>query len=347
MKKKLLVLLVVLLVASFGFMRSPAKAAQDRLVYACFRVGTSFYFEAVGLTQLLNQYTNFTAIVQPYPAPASVIKALHDRKADIQSQNKRWAHDYTFGDKSLLKHAKFYPEIRAIMGSQHVPFGWVTRPDTGIKSIADLKGRKVTFKIPGLTLSPLMSAASLRAVGIDPDKDVKHIPFPNSPAAARGLKSKKIDAMWGALATSYLQAVKATVGLEVIPFPPELFAKLRQNLKESYALRELPKGYYTTIQKKMYVAGLPSVVIAREDLPDEVAYQVVKLSTEKVKVTRRIHKLFREHGRPEYQVPDDFMTPYHRGAIKYYKEAGIWTSAYEARQQKLMDKLQKLVQSRK
>jgi hypothetical protein len=223
----------------------------------------------------------------------------------------------------------------------------VTRPDTGIKKIADLKGRKLTFKIPGLKLSPMMSADSLRAVGIDPEKDVKHIPFPNSPAAARGLKSKKIDAMWGALATSYIQAVKATVGLVVLPFPPEVFEKILPILNASYSLRELPAGYYTTIEKKQYVVGLPSTIITRTDLPEEVAYQLIKLSTEHVKTTKRIHKLFREHGRPEYQLPDDFLIPFHPGAIRFFKEKGMWTSAYEACQKKLNDELQRRVQSSK
>ena len=323
------------------------SAAQDRFVYACFRVGTSFYFEAVGITQLLNQYANATAIVQPYPAPTAVFKALHEKKADMASQNKKWAHDYTYGDTSVLKHAKFYPETRVVMGSSHVPFGWVTRPDTGIKTIADLRGRKVTFKIPGLTMSPIMAAASLRATGIDPDKDVKHVPFPNSPSAAKGLKGKKIDAMWGALGTSYIQAVQATVGLSVISFPPDVFEKLSPVLRDTYALRELPAGYYTTLDKKTYVAGLPSVIITREDVSADIVYQVVKLTTEHAKTTRRIHKLFREHGKPEYQITENFQTPFHPGAIKYYKEAGTWTPAYEAQQSQLLEKLRKKVQASK
>jgi hypothetical protein len=192
-----------------------------------------------------------------------------------------------------------------------------------------------------------MSAASLRASGIDPEKDVKHVPYSSSPAAAKGLKSKKIDAMWGALATSYIQAVQATVGLSVLSFPPDVFEKLPLFLRESYALRELPAGYYGTLDRKVHVAGLPSVIITREDVPEEIVYQVLKLTTEHVKTTRRIHKLFREHGKPEYQLPGDFLTPYHPGAIRYFKEAGLWTPAIEARQGKLLEELQKKVQASK
>ncbi len=348
MKRKVLyAFFVVVLFVGFIISGPSTSTAQDRFVYACFRVGTSFYFEAVGVTQLLNQYANVTAIVQPYPAPASVLKALHEKKADMASQNKKWAHDYTYGDTSLLKHAKFYPEIRVVMGSSHVPFGWVTRPDTGIKTIADLKGRKVTFKIPGLSMSPMMAAATLRASGVDPDKDVKHVPYPNSPAAAKGLKGKKIDAMWGALATSYIQAVQATVGLSVLSIPPDVFEKLSPTLKDAYALRELPAGYYTTLDRKIYVAGLPSVIITRTDVSEDIVYQVLKITTDHVKTTRRIHKLFREHGKPEYQITDNFLTPFHKGAIRYFKEAGTWTPAYDARQSQLLEKLRKKVQASK
>lgn len=346
-RKALFSFFMIVLFVGIIFGGPGVTAAQDRFVYACFRVGTSFYFEAIGVTQLLNQYANLTAIVQPYPAPPAVFKALHDKKADMISQNKRWSHDYTYGDTSVLKHAKFYPETRAVMGSSHVPFGWVTRPDTGINTISDLRGRNVTFKIPGLTMSPMMAEASLEAAGIDPEKGVKHVPFPNSPAAAKGLKGKKIDAMWGALGTSYIQEVQATVGLSVISFPPDVFEKLSPVLQDTYSLRELPAGYYTTLDKKTYVAGLPSVIITRDDVSEDIVYQVLKLTTEHAKTTQRIHQLFREHGKPEYQITKNFNVPFHNGALRYFKEVGIWTPTYEARQSQLLEELQKKVQASK
>jgi TRAP-type uncharacterized transport system substrate-binding protein len=135
--------------------------------------------------------------------------------------------------------------------------------------------------------------------------------------------------------------------MEVLPFPPEVYDKISPIMKTSYSIRELPAGYFEALEKKQYVVGLPSIVVCRTDFPEELAYTLLKLDTEKVKKIRRIHPLFREHGRPEYQLTDDFPIPFHPGAIRYFKEAKMWTPAHEARQKHLSEELEKRVRSSK
>jgi TRAP-type uncharacterized transport system substrate-binding protein len=52
--------------------------------------------------------------------------------------------------------------------------------------------------------------------------------------------------------------------------------------------------------------------------------------------------VFKEWGVKEYALPAQVVIPVHPGAIKYFKEAGMWTPAHEAQQQQVLGELKKL-----
>lgn len=320
---------------------TPAPEKLERLIWASFRVGTSLYFADVGLTQLMNQYTDYTSIVQPFPSGVSIYDALHEKKIDLAVQLSSWAYDFAFGIKRVVPVEKHYPEIRGIMGGHTSWWAWVTRADTGIKTIADLKGHTVHYLTPGINLAHIIGGDSLRAAGIDPEKDVKHISFDSNEASAKGLANKQVDAIWVSIQSAYMEEAAAVRPLVVLPFPKEIYDKMSEESKETHIIQELPAGYLPLITQNISAVGWPAIVICRDDLPNDVAYQVVKVTMEHAKEVLTIHPLFREYGKWEYQLPDYFVVPFHPGAIKFFKEAGKWTPAHEARQKKLLDQLKK------
>jgi phosphonate transport system substrate-binding protein len=70
----------------------------------------------------------------------------------------------------------------------------VTWPDSGIKTIADVKGRSFAFSDPASTSGHLFPAYGLRKNGIDPDKDVKAIYAGSHTSSFEALYNHKVDA---------------------------------------------------------------------------------------------------------------------------------------------------------
>jgi phosphonate transport system substrate-binding protein len=82
----------------------------------------------------------------------------------------------------------------------------VTYPDSGIKTVADIKGRSFAFSDPASTSGHLFAAYGLRKAGLDPDKDVRGIYAGSHTSSFEALYNHKVDA--GELNSEQLESAK-------------------------------------------------------------------------------------------------------------------------------------------
>jgi TRAP transporter TAXI family solute receptor len=190
----------------------------------------------------------------------------------------------------------------------------------------------------------MMGDDTLRAVGIDPKKDIKHIAFGKPEITRRALKEKKVDAILTSLGGAALQEVKATVGIKALPFSQKIYDALRPEMKKMVMMVDLPAGYVIGVEKDQPVFAWPKFVACRADFDEQSAYTIVKTFMEHGRELAKVSGTFRETAIKKFALPDpaSIVVPLHPGAVKYFKEAGLWSAAYEARQQELLNELSKL-----
>ncbi|HZQ00294.1 MAG TPA: phosphate/phosphite/phosphonate ABC transporter substrate-binding protein [Reyranella sp.] len=82
----------------------------------------------------------------------------------------------------------------------------VTYPASGIKTVADIKGRSFAFSDPSSTSGHLFPAYGLRKAGVDPDRDIKAIYAGSHTSSFEALYNKKVDA--GELNSEQLESAK-------------------------------------------------------------------------------------------------------------------------------------------
>jgi TRAP transporter TAXI family solute receptor len=228
------------------------------------------------------------------------------------------------------------------MGGSVLWWSWITLPENNIKTIADLKGKRVNYMTPGHGLKTAIGEDTLRAVGIDPVKDVKNISYDDTNVAKEGLQHKKIDALLSALAGAKIVELKSMVGLEVVPTPPEIHNALRPELKRVMISREVPAKYLAVVDKPTFLLGHQLLLVCREDLHEQAAYLIVKTIMENARELDKVGPVFKEWGVKQYALPLQPVVPVHSGAMKYFKEAGMWTPVHEAQQQQVLAELAKL-----
>jgi hypothetical protein len=222
--------------------------------------------------------------------------------------------------------------LRVLQSGNDILMGFLTRADTGIKSIEELKGKKVTYQIPGATLMTKLGMVQLQAFGLDPRKDVIPLKAEFTTVALTNLMEKRTDAIMAALSGSKMAEAETKTGLRVLPFPESKVPFLQQSLPVLFGTKT-PAGM-PGVAPGIPVVANANITIATKEMDDETAYIIVKTLLENYKELLPIHTDF-GGWTPERAVRDLSM-PYHPGAIKYYKEKGLWTNEMEQRQMQLL-----------
>jgi TRAP transporter TAXI family solute receptor len=212
--------------------------------------------------------------------------------------------------ETLRAIANLYPE------SVHV----IVRKGLGIKSVADLKGKRVSIDEPGS--GTLVNArAILAAYGLS-EKDIRP-EYLKQQQSAEKLKDGSLDAFLQT--TGYPQGtiveLATTSGIELVPLAGAEAEKLRGQFK-FFAPDEIPAGVYKDVPAtKTLAVGAQWVTSAK--LPAELVYEVTKaLWSEKTRAA-----LDGGHAKGKAIRKETALAgigiPLHPGAEKFYKEAGL------------------------
>ena len=83
----------------------------------------------------------------------------------------------------------------------------------------------------------------------------------------------------------------------------------------------IPAGIYAALKANYQTVGLYNFAIAHKDLPDDLAYAIVKTVFEKHGLLVAAHSAAKETLATN--VSRNTFLPFHPGAVRYYKEIGI------------------------
>lgn len=197
-----------------------------------------------------------------------------------------------------------------------------TLKKSGIKTFADLKGKKISVGAAGGSMHKFMSLY-LKAHGIDPEKDVKlfHLPPMESVDA---LRDGRIDAVMeiAAIPTAALTDLSTTHPINIIEFAPGLREKF---LKENpmFVPLTIPAGTYKGVDKDVPTVGMLAIWACHKDLPEDIVYEIVKAiySNDGLTYLKKVHAAAQSITRED--AAKNMPIPIHPGAIKFYKEEGL------------------------
>jgi hypothetical protein len=198
------------------------------------------------------------------------------------------------------------------------------RADSDIKTIADLKGRRVSAGFNAQKTIGRIIAAHLASAGLS-YKDVKQVLTPNVSRSAEDFSSGKTDVLFFALGSAAVKQAAATVGgLRVLPIDdsPAALARMEEVLPGSYVMEVKPSPQYDGITQPTKVIAFDMVLSTNAGVSDDVVYQVTKAIHDNkaaLAATFPPFNLFKPDGMAKV-VKD---VPFHPGALKYYQEVGL------------------------
>jgi len=213
-----------------------------------------------------------------------------------------------------------YPDLRAVF-SGHVSYWHMfTLERTGIKTIQDLKGRKVALGYPGGSVE-IVSREILAEYGLIPDRDFKKV-FLTHSEVVDALKDETIEAgaiLTGAPSGNVLD-LAATHKVRILAVTPDMQDKIIK--KFPYYLRGVYKaGMYPGITENVPALTVGSYLTTNKSANEELIYLTAKLIGENTKKLADMHPSGLEWSLET--VKKGFAIPVHPGALKYFKEKGI------------------------
>lgn len=195
----------------------------------------------------------------------------------------------------------------------------VTLDNSGIKTIADLKGKKISVPTIGNT-AYYQAVAILEQYGITL-KDVKASPMLYA-EAADALKDGNLDAIFiaGGIPQSAVTDLDTTKKIRFLDIEK---SKVSSILKAYpyWGIYTIPAGTYKNMKNDTNVMTATVTLAANLNLDDNMVYKITKILNESVSEMKVIHQDGQYWNKETtYKVIDLGIVPIHPGALKYYKE---------------------------
>jgi uncharacterized protein len=199
----------------------------------------------------------------------------------------------------------------------------VSITSTGIKKMADLKGKRISTGSGG-SATEVMAFRVIEAAGLDKDKDMTRERL-GVAESVNALKDRKIDGFFwvGGLPTAAVTDLANSPGVTIqLIDHAELVPAMNQKYGNLYVKDRIPKEIYKGMTADNAQATVMNILVAHQSMDEKTAYNIVKTIFEKRDDLIRAHKEA-ENIKLENQKTEASSVPWHPGAIKYFAEKGI------------------------
>jgi hypothetical protein len=194
----------------------------------------------------------------------------------------------------------------------------VATADSGIRTLADLKGKRISVGAPK-SGTELNARAILKAAGLSYSDfaKVEYLPFGES---VELMKNRQLDVTLqsAGLGVSSLRDLATSTKIVVVPIPADVVAKVGD---PAYKPATIPAKTYEGQDKDVPSAIIGNVLVTSDKVPEQTVYLMTKALFENLPSLVAAHNAARdiklEHA------TEGFAVPLHPGAARYYKEAHI------------------------
>lgn len=302
--------------AGIGLAAAPAKAETFINILTG---GTSgvYYPLGVALSKIYGEKIEGARTqVQSTKASVENLNLIQQGKGEIaltlgDSLKLAWEGNEEAGFKTKLDKlrgiAAVYPNYIQIVASK----------ESGIKSLADLKGKSLSVGAPK-SGTEVNARAIFAAAGMSYDDlgKTEYLPFAES---VELIKNRQLDATLqsAGLGVASIRDLSTSVDVTMVAVPADVVAKLGAPFVEA----TIPAGTYKGQDADTQTVAVINFLVTNSEVSDEIAYQMTKQLFENLPEMVAAHKA--ATAIKLESAIKGMPVPLHPGAEKYYKEKGI------------------------
>lgn len=223
-----------------------------------------------------------------------------------------WNGNEEVGFKTPLK------KLRGVSGVYSNYIQIVASAESGIKTVADLKGKRISVGAPK-SGTELNARAILKAAGLS-YKDfakVEYLPFGES---VELIKNRQLDVTLqsAGLGVASIRDLATSVKIVVVPIPADVVAKVGD---AAYQAGMIPAGTYDGQTQDTPTAIIPNFLVTHDGVPAELVYKMTKAMYDNLDMLVAAHAAAKAIKLAD--AVKGMPVPLHPGAERYYKEKGL------------------------
>lgn len=296
------------------------------------------YSQGVGMGEILKKYAGINVQAIQGPGGVAGSKAILSKQYQVTEVEGVGLVDPFYGTGAFSQTEG--GQLRMLLNGTVVrATGLWVRKDSGIKSPADLRGKKVGLA-PGLPVFYLTGVAILKGYGIGMN-EIYQVPFVEVNEIPTLLSEGRVDAVAYAFWDGTIQQQLMASG-KVFPMGVDE-SKINAILAQvpEFTRTVLPAGSYKGQDTDILSTGTVRALYVHKDFPDTLGYTISRVMLEHTDewatYTPEAKSYDISKGLPA-QLLQILMND---GSKRYLKEKGLWTAEHDKAEQKMLARLKK------
>lgn len=290
---------------------------------------------AVGLSSQIQKYTKVScSALGPTGGTEANLRNLEAKKAELAlNSNPAIVEAW----KGIGPFKKDGPQkwLRTISRGWVTNYHVVANEKSGIKTFPDIKGKRWGDLYVGSSMTVTLLDGLREVYGLNPEKNFKSIPASKYAEFVAMLKEGRADVVsfFGGIPSPQAVDLSGSMHVTFVPLSKAAQARLPE-VAPGYTPGIIPARSYKGQMKDLPVAQALMTFMTHADIDEMVIYEICKALFDYPEELDPIHPNFKQFSRTP--ASPLVTVPYHAGAIRYYKEKGLWTSELEKRQKQLL-----------
>lgn len=323
---------IIAAAAAVGLFAGAANAEMDSITIGTNPSGSTFFLIGSAMAKMFQEELGIRSTAQPFAGSSMYVPAIGLGEMTMGVVNSIDAGLAYNGEADYPQEIK---GIRSIAYVWEIPYGFVVRADSEILTADDLKGKRIMGSMPTTQALNSINMAIVESGGLSAD-DVTMMESGGLMDGLNALAEGRTDAAPMATTMPVLTELQAK-----IPGGMRVMGNGSMGTSEFFGERVSGLGTVTATENenRPFIIGDTDIVTygvlmtVGETMSDDDAYQL----------TKAIYDNWAElqaNAGPLRAVPQDGLVaagmpiPWHSGAVRFFKEKGLWTDQMEAAQQK-------------
>jgi len=333
----LMVVASIILVASFLVVPCASKEGPKgwpkSIAWGTASPGGTFYITTAAMSNVATKYVGIPFSNTPGGSAAN-INGIKEGTIDIaQIFTENTYMTFTGTGVYVGKQTK---NIRHLFRFYNNPWWLQTVEGSGVATLRDAKGKRFSYPNPIFPIKEYVGNLLLEANGLTPS-DVQVVKTASVGEQNRLLSAGGCDVQLQNLppSTPSIQELARRIKLRVVPnTQAEIDFLTKRTTLTPYTMK---KDSFPGCDKDTPTLAMYCNEVARAEVPDDLIYAVVRAVFEHLDELKPAHAVFAELTLKN--AIEGAPAPFHAGAIKYYKEKGVWTKKLDASQKDMLAKI--------